>query len=95
MKMACTARITGTDGVIALPAFMHCPNSLTLLSAAGVEEIDGSYEGNGLRFEIEEVHRLLAAGSTESRFMPLDETIALASTLDAIRAQIGVSYPDE
>jgi predicted dehydrogenase len=95
MKMACTARITGTDGVIEVPAFMHCPNSLTLQSAAGVEEIDGSYEGNGLRFEIEEVHRLLAAGSTESRVMPLDETIALASTLDAIRAQIGVAYPDE
>jgi predicted dehydrogenase len=95
MKRACTARITGTDGVIEVPAFMHCPNSLTLQSAAGVEEIDGSYEGNGLRFEIEEVHRLLAAGSTESRVMPLDETIALASTLDAIRAQIGVAYPDE
>jgi len=27
--------------------------------------------------------------------MPLDESIALASTLDAIRAQIGLVFPGE
>ena len=93
--MSCTARISGTEGWIDLPAFMHCPSSLTVTTSAGPERIDGSYEGNGLQFEIEEVHRCLAEGSIESPVMPLDETRALAGTLDAIRAQVGVVYPGE
>jgi hypothetical protein len=74
---------------------MHCPNSLKVMSSSGIEEFDGSYEGNGLRFEIEEVQRCLAEGKTESDTMSLDETLALAGTLDAIRAQIGLVYPGE
>ncbi len=74
---------------------MHCPNALTVMTGDGVEEIDASYEGNGLRFEIEEVHRCLDDGKTESPTMPLDETIALASALDEIRAQIGLVFPGE
>ena len=95
VNLTCTARIAGTEGVIDLPAMMHCPNSLTVSSAAGVDRIDSSYEGNGLRFEIDEVHRCLAEGRTESDVVPLDESIALATTLDAIRADLGVVYPGE
>jgi predicted dehydrogenase len=95
VNMTCTARITGTDGVIDLPAMMHCPDSLTVSSSAGVERIDGSYEGNGLRFEIDEVHRCLAEGRTESEVVSLDESIALATVLDSIRAELGVVYPGE
>jgi predicted dehydrogenase len=95
VPMTCTARVSGTDGVIAIPALMHCPNSITVMSPSGAEEIDGSYEGNGLRFEIEEVHRCLADGRTESGVISLDETVALATTLDAIRAQIGLVFPGE
>jgi predicted dehydrogenase len=93
--MACTARISGTDGWIDLPAFMHCPSSLTVTTSGGSERIEASYEGNGLRFEIEEVHRCLSEGLRESPSMPLDETLDLAATLDAIRAQLGVVYPGE
>ena len=95
VNMTCTARIAGTDGSIDLPAFMHCPQSLTVHAGGSTEEIDASYEGDGLRFEIEEVHRCLDAGLTESPTMPLDETIAIAEALDTIRAQVGVVYPGE
>ena len=96
VNMTCTARISGTDGVIDLPAMMHCPDSLTVSSPSGVERIDASYEGNGLRFEIDEVHRCLEAGRTESTVVSLDESISvLATTLDAIRAELGVVYPGE
>jgi predicted dehydrogenase len=95
VNMTCTARVSGSEGVVSIPALMHCPNSLTVVSGGVVEEIDASYEGNGLRFEIEEVNRRLAEGETESPTMPLDETIALASTLDDIRAQIGLVFPGE
>ncbi len=95
VSMACTARISGTEGWVDLPPFMHCPASLTVTTPAGAERIDGSYPGNGLRFEIAEVHKCLAEGETESRVVTLDESVALASTLDAIRAQVGVVYPVE
>jgi predicted dehydrogenase len=95
VNMTCSARVSGSDGVVSIPALMHCPNSITVMSSGGVEEIDASYEGNGLRFEIEEVQRCLAAGETESPTMTLDETIALASTLDDIRTQIGLVFPGE
>jgi hypothetical protein len=95
--MSCTARITGTDGWITLPAFAHRPDSLTVTSASDLaeERIDTAFGGDGLRFQVHEVHRCLTAGLRESPTMPLDETIALATTLDAIRAQIGLVYPAE
>ena len=93
--MTCTARISGTEGSIEVPALMHCPNAITVTTVDGSERINGSYEGNGLRFEIEEVHRCLAAGETESRVMPLDETMVFATTLDSIREQIGLVFPGE
>jgi predicted dehydrogenase len=92
VPMACTARISGTDGWIDLPAFMHCPTSITVHAPSGVQQIDASFEGDGLRFEIDEVHRCLAAGETESPLMPLGESIALMRVLDDVRAQVGVSY---
>ena len=95
VNMTCTARVSGTEGVIEIPALMHCPNSLRVLSPAGIDEIDASYEGNGLRFEIDEVHRCLSEGRTESDVMPLNETLALARDLDEIRRQIGLVFPGE
>jgi hypothetical protein len=61
----------------------------------GHECIKTAYEGEGLRFQVLEVHRCLAEGRTESAVMPLAESIALAEILDAIRAQVGVAYPGE
>ena len=94
--MSCTARIAGTDGWIDIPAFMHCPEWITVTTRpAGAERIDCPPGGNGLRFEIAEVHRCLAAGLTESPSMPLAETLGLMSVLDSIRAQIGLVYPGD
>jgi predicted dehydrogenase len=95
VAMACSARISGSDGWIDLPPFMHCPDSISVGGAAGTDRIDGAYEGDGLRFQIAEVHRCLADGLTESKVMPLDETVAMASTLDAVRARLGTTYPGE
>jgi predicted dehydrogenase len=95
VPLTCTARIAGTDGTIDLPAFMHCPDHITVRDASGEERIDAPWEGEGLRFQVGEVHRCLAEGLLESARMPLDESVAIAGTLDAIRAQVGVRYPGE
>ena len=93
--LACTARISGTEGWVDLPAFMHCPHALTVGGGGRIERIEAGYEGEGLRFQVDHVHQQLRDGHLESPVMPLDESIALASTMDAIRAQIGVTYPGE
>ncbi len=93
-RLACTARISGTDGWIGLPAFMHCPDHL-LVETAGSERIDCSYEGTGLQHEIAEVQRCVAEGLLESPLLPQAETLRLARTMDEIRAGIGLTYPDE
>ena len=87
-SLSCTARISGSDGWIAVPAFMHCPTELTVAGGGRVETIDASFTGDGLRFEIDEVHRCLAAGRVESDVMPLAASLAQLRVLDAIRAQI-------
>ena len=75
MPLACTTRISGSDGWIELPAFMHCPTSFAVHAAGGGPEVvDAAFEGDGLQFEIVEVHRCLTAGLTESPTMPLTET---------------------
>jgi predicted dehydrogenase len=96
VPLACTARISGSDGWIDLPAFMHCPTSLTVMAGVSQPEVvDASFEGDGFEFEIAEVHRCLAAGLTESPTMPWAETLALAEAMDSVRAQIGLTYPGE
>jgi len=59
------------------------------------EVIDAPAAGNGLDREIEEVPRCVAAELTESPGMPFIESIALATVMDDIRAQIGLTYPGE
>jgi predicted dehydrogenase len=93
--MACAARIAGTEGWIQLPAFMHCPDHLTVVDRTGDHVVEAAWEGEGLRFQAEEVHRCLQAGVRQSERMSWRETIAIAETMDEIRAQVGVRYPDE
>ncbi len=95
--LASTARISGTDGFIDLPAFMHCPAhvDVTRFADGGRRRVDTPPGDAPFRFEIDEVHRCLDAGRTESAIMPLADSLALASTLDHARAAIGMSYPDE
>jgi len=41
------------------------------------------------------VMKLLREGKTESREMPLDETLSIMKTMDRIRDQWGLKYPFE
>jgi predicted dehydrogenase len=83
--------ISGTDGRIELPSVMN-PKHLTLHRDGASEVIDLSYEGLGYHFEAAEVHRCLRAGLIESPAVPHAESLAVMTTLDRVRAQIGVTY---
>ena len=86
----------GTQGQIRIHPWWIRPNKLTL-SVAGQETttIEMPFVGNGYQFEAAEVMACLRAGKLESDLMPLDETLSIMQTLDAIRAQWGLRYPRE
>ena len=95
VDLSCRARIAGIGGAIELPAFLHCPTHLDVRRGGDRDRIDTRHDGDGIRFQVEEVHACLDRGATESPVMPLDESVSMASTLDAIRGSIGVVYPGE
>lgn len=90
------AFVSGSDGHIRVHApFHHSPKLSIARRGTVVETIDTSYQGSGYRFEVEEVHRCLLEGATESKRMGLDDTLAVMGILDRIRGQIGLSFEDE
>ncbi|MGE5539453.1 MAG: Gfo/Idh/MocA family protein [Gemmatimonas sp.] len=55
------------------------------------KRFDFHYTGNGYHYEADEVRACVQRGATESAVMPLADSIAVASTMDAIRAAIAPS----
>ncbi|MBN1812543.1 MAG: Gfo/Idh/MocA family oxidoreductase [Anaerolineae bacterium] len=93
---AIEATVMGTKGKIRVHSPWFYGAALTLsIEGRDDEAISLPYEGNGYNFEAAEVMRCLREGKLESTVMPLDETLALMQTLDAIRAQWGFKYPME
>ncbi len=90
------ATITGERGMIRLPANWWMPQEC-ILSLEGEPEqtFELPFTGNGYNYEALEVMRCLREGLLESPIMPLDETLALMQTLDNIRSQWGLRYPEE
>jgi predicted dehydrogenase len=90
------ATVAGSEGRVRVHAPFHHSPMLSLQQAGStVEVFDTSYEGNGLRFEAEEVQRCLQAGFLESERVPHRDTLAVIRTMDEIRRQIRVVYPGE
>lgn len=59
------------------------------------EVFEPQWEGTGYQFEAEEVMRQVRSGEKESPIMPLSETLSIMRTLDALRAEFGVVFPQE
>ena len=90
------ATILGTEGKIEIHPPFWIPKALTLSRSGKDDElIELPYEGNGYNYEAQEVERCVGQGLTESPIMPLDETLEIMKTMDALRAQWGVKYPTE
>ena len=90
------ATIIGTEGRIHLPSrFWNAKTAVLTVSGKEPVCIEHPRTGNGYNYEAEEVQRCLSEGRTESALMPLDETLSVLRTMDALRAQWGVKYPGE
>jgi predicted dehydrogenase len=87
------AYIYGTEGRIHLPGFLFGRSASLHTSGAVTVEFKDDRKTAGYIFEAEEAMRCLREGRTESDIMPLDETLAIMRTMDAMRAQWGLTYP--
>ncbi len=86
------ARIYGTEGCIDVPEFWHATKATLQVAGEEPEVITGEA---GYHFEAAEVADCVRTGLKESPIMPLDETIAIAETLEEVRRQIGLRFPFE
>jgi predicted dehydrogenase len=87
-KSPTRASIVGTDSRIEIEGDFYAPATVTLLPREGEPtRIESTHEGRGLRHQADEVAHRLAAGDLESPLMPLDESISIMETMDAVQAQ--------
>ncbi|WP_432085254.1 Gfo/Idh/MocA family protein [Streptomyces sp. bgisy095] len=91
-----TASVTGSLGRIDVPRGFFFPERFTLhREGAEPEEFVAEADPHSFRHEAAEVTRCLRAGERESPLVPLDGSLAVMRTLDAVRDRIGVRYPGE
>jgi predicted dehydrogenase len=89
-KSPTRAAIVGTDARIELDGSFYAPTSFELITRTGERtRFDEPHEGRGLWHEAEEVARCVREGLLESPLMPLDETLEIMRTMDAVLAQAG------
>ncbi|MFJ4675700.1 Gfo/Idh/MocA family protein [Kitasatospora sp. NPDC088783] len=91
------AAVQGSAGRIEIERDFFHPAGFTLYrDGAEPETFTGPAKaGHGYGLEAAEVMRCLRAGETESPLVPLDSTLSVMRTLDAVRERIGVRYPGE
>lgn len=90
-----TASVTGTRGRIDFPRTFFNPDRF-VLHRQGRDPEEFVFPGpTGYTHEAAEVMRCLREGLTESPLVPLEGSLAVMRTLDAVRDRIGVRYPGE
>lgn len=89
------AIIMGTEGRIRIHASWWRPSTFTLTVKGKDELIAPTVTGNGYNYEAKAFNRCLREGLRESPVAPLDESLAVLKTMDALRSQWGLKYPFE
>lgn len=89
-----TAHLVGSTGIIRIDAPFWCPTSYRISRVDGASERVEVLHG-GLAHEAAHAMARIRDGHRESDVIPLSASLALAETLDEIRAQVGVRYPHE
>ena len=92
-----TAHIVGDEARIDIDRVFYSPTTFRLTRPDGevAEIFESRVDGRGMQFQALAAERIIAEGRRDSDLLPLDETVAIMHALDAIRAQIGVTYPQE
>lgn len=91
------AVIVGTEGRIAFNPWFFCTDTVRLYDKDNkpVEEFVSPHPCNGYEFEIYEVQECLSEGLTESRIIPLADSLAIMEIMDSLRNEWGFRYENE
>lgn len=91
------AVVVGTKGRIELDRVWYSPTTLRVYDNENnvLETFDGAVKGRGMQFQADEAERLIAAGLTAGDIMPPAQSVEIMATLDEVRRQIGLKYPQE
>ncbi len=84
-KTPTRAAVVGTEARIEIDGDFYAPSSFSFIGRKGESwRFERSHNGRGLWHEADEVARCLRDGLLESPIMPLDETISIMETMDAV-----------
>jgi predicted dehydrogenase len=82
------AAIVGTEARIEVDSPFYAPSSFTVTRRDGsATRVAPAHLGTGLHYEADEVERCVRAGLSESPLMPLDESVWIMETIDAVLGQ--------
>ncbi len=89
------AVVVGSAGRIEIDEVWYNPTRFTHFDGSGnvVEVFDEKVPNRGMQFQAWEIEKLIAAGTPAGDILSPAETVEIMQTLDAIRGQIGLSYP--
>jgi predicted dehydrogenase len=86
-KSPTRAAIVGTEARIEIDGEFYAPTSFTLISRTEEQtRFETPDQGRGYWHQADEVARCLREGLLESPLMPLDESISIMQTMDAVLA---------
>jgi predicted dehydrogenase len=87
-KSPTRAAIVGSEARIEIDGDFYSPASFTLITRTGKRtRFDEPHAGRGLWHQADEVAHCLSGGLLESPLMPLDESVRIMETMDAVLAQ--------
>jgi len=101
------ATIIGSNGTIEIHSPFWCPTRLTVTIDGKTEELNfplpevkpgqkyNFTNSVGMQFEASHVTQHIKDGRKESEVMSMNESITIMKTLDTIRKQVGIEYPNE
>ncbi|MBM1107411.1 Gfo/Idh/MocA family oxidoreductase [Aurantibacter crassamenti] len=91
----CKAEIAGATGSLFIPGRWHEAQGYSLEKNDELTDFDLPRNGYGYTHEIEEVHKCLQEGKTESELWSHQNSLDLIELLDAVRAKAGITFPFE
>jgi predicted dehydrogenase len=92
-----TAAIIGTAGRIEIDSVWYTASGFRRYDAQGreVDRYAPSVVGRGMQYQAWELERLVADGRLAGDILPPQESVRIIQTLDEVRRQIDLHYPDE
>lgn len=88
-------RIYGTEGHVVVHEGFWRPTKMTIHTNGKDEVFEYDTSCNGYNYEADAVANYLSEGKVESDIIPLEESISMMESMDALRKQWGLIYPGE